>query len=173
MLGKECTGIAGKAEAPKEPTPGFKRTLLSKSLQKSSWTEACAEWAIVDCIEVDAIYGEDAPPSLERLDFVPNCELCGAKLQKHNFVIENESTAEQLRVGSDCVKRFKTLKGISAGDVAAYVDRYERDKIHITTIRRLAVAFGTKVIVLLHCPTDSCKRFLCQHLSLRAPIALA
>jgi len=31
----------------------------------------------------------------------------------------------------------------------------------------------TQAYVLLHCPTDSCKRFLCQHLSLRAPIALA
>ena len=33
------------------------------------------------------------------------------------------------------------------------------------TLRRIA-------IVLLHCPTDSYKRFLCQQLSLRAPIAI-
>lgn len=135
-----------KAEVPKDPTPGFKRRLLSKSHEQACWVNACSEWAIVDLIEADPIYGDSAPPSDDRLDFVQNCELCGARLHIFNFIVENEHTAERLRVGSDCVKRFKVLKGVAGGDVVTYVDRYTRDQIHMTAIRKLCIALGTSEV---------------------------
>lgn len=80
--------------------PFVKGNLLKRSMS-ASFDEARQEWFFVRLME-----GMEA-------GFSKHCELCGQCLYNENFIIENEYTQEQMKVGSTCIKRFLLLAGTS------------------------------------------------------------
>lgn len=78
-----------------EPRPVFKQRLIENSFSKE-FEQSMIEWV---CIS--EIFSRE-------LDFCSNCQLCGAAVYDINHVIHNVKTKKELKIGSECVKRFET-----------------------------------------------------------------
>lgn len=128
-----------------EPPPQFQRRLVAASREKGSWRAACPEWTPVGFVEADGPE-YDGPPSFAPPDFVDKCELCDHRLYRYNYVIWNEHTDKKFTIGSECIKRFDSLKGVSQGDVRTFVDQWTARHRFGPLIRRLANAFNFRPI---------------------------
>ncbi len=78
-----------------QPRKIFIETLIENSLSEE-FDMAMTEW--VGLGEISRL----------ELNFTPNCELCGAAVYEVNHVIYNVKTKKQLKIGSDCIKRFES-----------------------------------------------------------------
>lgn len=99
MLSKSATNQL--QELNTKPPKKVVRTLIDCSLA-SDFDGAKAEWELYGNVDRDS------------RDFKENCELCGAKLHKTNWVIQNPNTGAKLAIGSECIKRFIQFAGTAS-----------------------------------------------------------
>jgi hypothetical protein len=101
-------------------------SLLSRSCEQSQLQEAMREWRHTGFYKVFD-------------DCDGTCELCGKDRLRFQFHIENLTTNHSLMIGSECIRKFKSLESAAAivviGEVDATKRRATREKNdqHVTT----------------------------------------
>lgn len=88
-------------ELKTKPGPLVIQKLISNS-ESDEFDEAKTEWELVGNIPNDSY------------NFVENCELCNHKNYKGNWMIYNPKTKSNLKIGSECIKRFIVLNGVGS-----------------------------------------------------------
>jgi len=138
--GRSCaaSGVGSVSTPATEPPANFIRNLLENSVEAVDWRIAASEWTPIYWLEVNQQW--DHPPADLPLDFVDKCELCGHRLERYNFVIENVNNGRRMVVGSRCVRRFPSLHGVP-DNVDEYLDRFAAKQRYAPELRRLASEF--------------------------------
>ncbi len=131
VMSKKTITVKGKKLNTK-PRPRVIETLLFYS-HANNFDSAKKEWGYVTIV----LKEDDA--------FVKHCELCGARNYDFNVMIQNENTNKDLKVGSECIKRFVLLDGCkNAEDAAVLIQQkvveasVERELITLYKILRKA-----------------------------------
>jgi hypothetical protein len=95
----------------------IKRLLLENS-HSEDFEEARTEWVFTGTYLFEEDYG----------DFSPHCELCHATGLKVNFVIFNDRTNTELRVGSSCIQNFLRLGGAATQEESQQIFKRQIDE---------------------------------------------
>lgn len=104
------------------------KALLLQNSYSDDFEEARTEWVFTGNYLFEEDYG----------DLSPNCELCHASGLRLNFIIFNDRTNNQLRVGSSCIKNFLRLGGAATQEESRLIFERQVDESLLLPALRMA-----------------------------------
>jgi len=131
------------------PGPRIVETLRFHSLS-NDFEEARREWQYIT-----RITNRDE-------GFVEHCELCGKRNYNYNVLIKNSHTKAELKIGTECIKKFIPINGIQNQEEVELLlkQKLKEEKIeHLLSIQFNVLKNATKPP--LHEVFSFCKKLKC------------